>query len=307
MVIRGKAIFAAQTALTSASDAYLTVSQQRISQQNHTNRLRKAIPQIQGSNETLTIIKIALAERLLAVRSWIVLDFRQYVASYAWDCLNDTQPIVVDPMKDIASFRNDAATLQALAAQVPPIVRAQKRIFHLFSNKNTDTLDTSTKSGMVHSEDFLDVLKDSRTASFMLDCENPMFQKYGRLRVRVARIYLEGLGNTNDHAISLRVTLGASMKDLGLNRPQVPTMASGNDIAPRVPAVLQFVTTETTFGFEYIDRGKEVLMDGEFSRSHNSSLLLSPFRTWTMTVDSQTDIQSVTGIKLELVCDVTYL
>lgn len=304
MVIRGKAIFAAQTALTSASDAYLTVTQQRISQQNHTNRLRKAIPQIQGSNEALGIIKIALAERVLAVRSWIVLDFRQYVASYAWDCLNDTQPIVVDPMKDIASFRNDAATLQALAAQVPPIVHAQKRIFYLSSSEKTGSSVTSNKSGMIHSKELLAVLKDSRTASFTLDCENPVFQKYGRIRVRIARIYLEGLSNDDENSVSLRVTLGAAMKDLGLRKPMAPIMASGNDIAPRV---LQFVTTETTFGFEYVNRNKEILMDGEFSGSHGSSLLMSPFRTWTMTVDSQTDIRSVTGIKLELVCDVTYL
>ncbi len=304
MVIRGKAIFTAQTALTSASDAYLTVTQQRISQQNHTNRLRKAIPQIQGNDETLNIIKIALAERVLAVRSWIVLDFRQYVASYAWDCLNATQPIVVDPMKDIASFRNDAATLQALAAQVPPTVRAQRRLFYFTSNKTTGASVTGSESAMAHSDDFLDVLKDSRTASFTLDCENHMFQKYGRLRVRTARLYLEGLGDTDETVVSLRVTLGAAMKDLDLGKPRVSTTASGNDIAPRV---LQFVTTESTFGFEYMNRNKEVLMDGEFIGNHESSLLLSPFRTWTMTVDSETDIQPVTGIKLELVCEVTYL
>ena len=304
MVIRGEAIFAAQTALTSASDAYLTVAQQRMSQQSHTNRLRKAISQVQGNDETLKIIKIALAERVLAVRSWIVLDFRQYVTSYAWDRLEATQPILVDPMKDIASFRNDAAILQALAAQIAPIVCAQKRVFYFTSSRTSESSAVIRKNAMVHASDFLDVLKDTRTTSFTLDCEHPMFQKYGRLRVRVARLYLEGVSDTEDDVVSLRVTLGAAMRDLNINKSEALIMSPRNDTVPRV---LQFVTSESTFGFEYLNRDKEILMDGEFIGSRESSLLLSPFRTWTITVDSQTDMQSVTGVRLELVCEVKYL
>ncbi|KAJ4267185.1 hypothetical protein NW762_003286 [Fusarium torreyae] len=304
MVIRGKAIFTAQIALTSASDAYLTVTQQRIAQQNNTNRLRKAIPQIQGSDETLSIVKVVLAERVLAVRSWVVLDFRQYVASYAWDYLKPSQPIVVDPMKDIAAFRNDAATLQALAAQVPPAVRAQQRLFSFTSSAATSTLEEGTGNPMVHIPDFLDVLKATRTASFTLDCEHPTFQRYGRLRVRIARIYLDGINDTEDKLISLRVTLGTAMKDLARENLQEKMGTSEGGVAPRV---LDFVTTESTFGFEYLSRSKSIVMDGEFIGNQKSSLLLSPFRTWTFTVDSLSDLELISSVRLELVCEVTYV
>ena len=69
MVIRGKAVFAAQTALASASDAYLTVMQQQIAQKANTLRLRKALPSIQGNERAFAIIKLAMAERLLALAS----------------------------------------------------------------------------------------------------------------------------------------------------------------------------------------------------------------------------------------------
>lgn len=319
MVIRGKAIFTAQTALISASGAYLTVMQQSIAQQKHTDRLRKAIPQIQGNEKAFGIIKLAMAERLLALRSWIVLDFRQYLAAYAWNCLDARRPIVLDPMKDIASFLNDAATLQAASAQVYANVRAQTRVFYLSSGQVKKALNGNAASNgndsvvnekvgnsvFLQSEDLLESLRNYRTASFALDCENPIFQNYGRLRVRKARIFLQHSGANENNIVSLRVTLGAAMKDLSLEKIKTPTTGPGSVTAPRV---LHFVTTESTFGFEYMGKDKEVLMDGAFCGYYeSSSLLLSPFRAWTVAVDSETNLESVTGLTLELTCEVTYL
>src|SRR5690606_20030893 len=97
-------------------------------------------------------------------------------------------PIVLDPMKDVASFFTDAATLQALSSQVSAYVRAQERTFH-FSSQNP-----GGDNALVLPDGFLDSLKGSRTASFTLNCENHVFRNYGRLRASRARIYLEGVG-----------------------------------------------------------------------------------------------------------------
>ncbi|KAI2630463.1 hypothetical protein GGS21DRAFT_491965 [Xylaria nigripes] len=98
LVIRGKAFFSsAQTALISAGDAYLIVVQRHIAKQSHTHSLRRIIPEIQGSSRNFGIVKLAMAEHRLALRTLTALDFRQYLASYAWNCLDATRPIVLDP------------------------------------------------------------------------------------------------------------------------------------------------------------------------------------------------------------------
>lgn len=316
MVIRGKAVFAAQTAFKTAGDAYLTVVQQRLAQQKHTDRLRKAIPQIQGDDRVFDVIKLAMAERLLGLRTWIHLDFRQYLAAYAWSTLDAEHPIALDPMKDVASFLTDAATLQALSSQVSAYVRAQERTFYFSSSSSSSSLSSRELDGvgaLVQPDGFLESLKASRTASFTLDCESRVFQNYGRVRVSRARVFLEGgagaLPGGDGAIVSIRVTLGAAMKDLGLERAEEEPSLS----IPRSAAsarVLSFSTTESTFGFEYTGgRDRFILMDGTLRESYrsSSSLLLSPFRTWTLEVGSGVDLSSVSGMSLELTCEATYL
>ncbi|KAL7755710.1 hypothetical protein ACKLNR_014237 [Fusarium oxysporum f. sp. zingiberi] len=323
MVVRGKAVLAGQMALSSASDAYLTIMQQSIAQKRHTDRLRHAIPQIQGNQLAFKIIKLAFAERLLALRNWIVLDFGQYAASYAWNSLDTTPPITMDPMKDLGSFLNDAATLQALSAQVYSNVRAQTRVFNLSSGtagiNGTNSASHGNGNGLKDislaasgsiatldlPNDFIDLLKSTRSTTFTIDCESPMFQYYGRLRLSKARIFLDTSTGSDTTPVSLRVTLGASMKDLSMEKRETSVTGPGSATAPRV---LHFVTTESTFGFEYAGNDREILLDGAFCGFRDSSsLLLSPFRTWTVTVNSTTSLETVTGIALELTCEVTYL
>ncbi|KPA37137.1 hypothetical protein FLAG1_10066, partial [Fusarium langsethiae] len=316
MVVRGKAVLAAQMALSSASDGYLTVMQQSIAQQRHTDRLRKAIPQIQGDQLAFRIIKLAFAERLLALRSWIVLDFRQYVASYAWNSLDTYPPITIDPLKDLGSFLNDAATLQALSAQVYSNVRAQTRVFSLSyrrsavseknSNgaKNGNFAENGSIAALSAPDNFIEDLRNKRSAFFNINCESILFQTYGRIRLSKARIFLESSIADDTTPVSLRISLGPSMKDLSLEKRQSAATNHQSAIASRV---LQFVTTESTFGFEYTGN-RDILMDGAFCGFRDSSsLLLSPFRTWTIAVDSTTDLEAVNGIAVELVCEVTYL
>lgn len=299
MVVRGKAVFAAQSAITAASDEYLTAIQQSINQDNHTKRLRNAIPQIPGNETTFKIVKVALAERILAVRNWVVLDFRQYVASYAWNCLENDQPITIDPLKDFASFKNDAATLQALAAQIGPRVRAQRRLFKFSSEHDLPTVtnfNVTTSEGSATTTHYI--------MTFTLDPENPVFQKFGRIRLRAARVYLDDLDRVDDEIISMKTTLGATMQDLSLQFLKATKDASGASPSRRT---LQFITTESVFGFEYYGVTKEILMDGQLVNSGESSLLLSPFRTWNIEFDTKSSVQSRVSFRLELTCEVTYL
>lgn len=300
-------MFAAQTALASASDAYLIVMQQQIAQKQHTDRLRKAISNIQGNPRTLAVVKLAMAERLLALRANIDLDFRQYLAAYAWNALDARRPLALDPLKDIGSFRSDAATLQALSAQVYAQARSQTRLFRL-SCKRGDLLAkiASSEDASPHAEDVVSALKQNREASFTLNYESLLFRRFGRFRLSKARMFLNN-AKAEDEAdpVSLRITLGTAMKDLGVDKVK--------DSGPPLPGidasrVLHFVTTESTFGFEYAGKNNEVLLEGAFcGYFESSSLLMSPFRPWTVSVESDANLDAVTDITLELECQVTYV
>ncbi|KAI1851341.1 hypothetical protein JX266_003416 [Neoarthrinium moseri] len=300
MVIRGKALLAAQVAVASTGEAYLTVLTQGITQQRHTDRLRKAIPKISGNTSALRLVRLTMAERLLTLRIWITLDFQQYLSAYTWHALDSKRPITVDPMKDLGSFRADAAVLQAAAAQVGGRVRAQTRKFCFTS---TGAL-TAQANPMVLSSDFVESLRQDRSVSFSLDIMNPVFSKYSRVRTTGFRIFLDGAQTDQDTPISLRVVLGREMKDLA---PDRVSESDAVDLSVQnAPRILNFVTTESVFGYEYIGSTKEILMDGALSGEHRTSPM-SPFRAWNIHVESDADLSAVERITLELTCEVSYL
>jgi hypothetical protein len=47
-------------------------------------------------------------------------------------------------------------------------------------------------------------------------------------------------------------------------------------------------------------------MDGALTGEHGTSAM-SPFRSWTVSVEGDAELGSVEGLQLELRCDVTYV
>ena len=105
--------------------------------------------------------------------------------------------------------------------------------------------------------------------------------------------------------MSIHVTLGVAMKDLILEKVPVSLAIQASKTSARV---LDFATTEPVFDFEYTACDGNILMGGTLRGFYeSSSLLLSPFRTWTLEVGSRADLASISGVTLELTCEVTYL
>jgi hypothetical protein len=313
MVIRGKAILTAQSAVATTGDAFLVILTQRITQQRQTARLRAAIPQIQGSPALLRLMKLSMAERLLALRVWITLDFKQYLDGYAWHALDSKRYIVSDPMKEIGAFRADAATLQALIAQIGSQVRPQSRLFRFqFVEQQNDSASHVLANGtqvvvLPKNEAFPDRLKKERVATFTIDPGLPVFSRFARIRTTAFRIFLQDIQTPYTHntspTVNLRVVLGQEMQDLSLTPTKDIQEHSTNPASSRI---LHFVTTESVFGFEYVADTKEVLMDGALNGEHGTSAM-SPFRSWAVSVEGDTGLGSVDGLYLELRCDVTYV
>ncbi|KAF2746505.1 hypothetical protein M011DRAFT_526940 [Sporormia fimetaria CBS 119925] len=295
MVIRGKAILTAQTAVTSTGDAYLTVLTQSVTQKQHTERLRSAIPKIKGNSNALRLIKLTMAERLLALRTWITLDFEQYLAAYAWHALDPTRPVLTDPMKDIGAFRADAAAIQAKYAEKTSTLNIQSRKF-CFSTTGAGTIASASQPALLSvSPDFMDRLKRDRTAEFVIDILHPVFARFGRIRTTSFKIILKGPASNTSQILSLRVVLGSQMGDL--------LAVKNSDTASRV---VDYVTTESVYGFEFAPTTGAVLMEGALSGEHKPSPL-SPFRTWRVHVVEGDGLVGMEELSVELMCEVSYV
>lgn len=181
LCILAKAILAAQAAVTQTSDEYLKTLTHVIDSERQTQRLQAAIDHLEGDPKIFKIYKEALLSRLLAIRTWVDLDFYSYVSAYMYYSLDKISPIQLDPIKPIVYYNSDAALLQAAVVQSEDKARAQLRSFvlssadgHLGSSWSTD-------------------LPSKRSFSFALNPQDSTFDYFCRVRVlgiRSATFYL---------------------------------------------------------------------------------------------------------------------
>lgn len=285
MVVRAKAVLAAQTAVAVTGDAYIVTVTQQLASSRQTERLRNAISSISGNPRAFSIFKLNMLDRLVAGRAWISLDFKQYLAALDWFALKQTNVVRVDPMKQIEVFTSDAATLQATAAQTRASLRSQVKKFKF----------TSSGSAITVADDWKNVLRSSKRLNFSLDVTNPSFSSFYRIRMLGFRLFLDGVDSTNP--ISLLITLGPDMLDLSPD-------AGSSTTPPSSSRTQAYTIAETTYAFEYNLTSREILVDGRM-RDLNSSTLATPFRRWTVVVGDGIDLSAVEGFRLELECEVS--
>ncbi|KAF7534326.1 hypothetical protein G7054_g6312 [Neopestalotiopsis clavispora] len=287
MVIRAKAVLAAQTAVAVTGDAFIVTTTQQLASQRQTQRLEKALGQIQGNPLAFRIFKLSMLDRLMSVRAWIALDFKSYVAALEWYSLQKINVIRIDPLKKIQEFVNDAALLQAEVAQRSSAIRAQKKLFRL------DTRDVS--SPLIIGSNWLEKLQSQRTLDFNIDVTSSMFAQIGRVRLLNFRLYLTGVGGSN--AVGMTARLSSDIFDLSLG----PIGSTTSELNASSRAVA-YLMTEQAIRFEYLSGTGEILVEGGLDHL-KSGPLSSPFREWHVTIDPGTEVAGVTSMRLELTCE----
>jgi hypothetical protein len=297
MVIRGKAVLAAQQAVTTTGDTYAASLSQQLMATRNRSRLEAALPQIQGDPIAMHLLRRDLFQRLVSVRTSVCLDFRHYLDGLTWYALEASHASLdLNPLKEIGEFYNDAATLQGAYARSTAEIQPQTMNFRLNALLSAPPNQDAGKAGLAEANNPLTIQVDgvnfpaTRTAVLHIDPMAPCFEGFGRVRMKRFAVFLDGVSAPY---VSLRVDLGPLMYDLSIDGSVVQDARC-----------LAFSTTPTTMGFAYSMEGqqKDVVLDGDLSTAVTWP---SPFRFWTIQVGKGIDLSSVRGITLQMECAVT--
>jgi hypothetical protein len=310
MVIRGKAVLAAQQAVTTTGDAYAAQLTQQLLAARSTARLRAAIPAIQGNPAALHLIRMNLFQRLMAVRSAVILDIKQYIDGYSWYALDTLQGVNLDPLKEIGDFFNDSGTIQAAIARATAGSRAQTRTFTFASSsidKGFAAIDSQPAPLLVADENFINTIKQSRIITFSIDPTLPCFDELARLRLKSFSIRLKGVETP---FVSFKVRLGEEMADLALTTPVATS--NNSQLEPDMmqiasDRILHFSSIPLTMGHAYATDANgqtQCIMAGTMSKSTWYSGI---FRTWTVKIGQDVDLDGLTGFTLRADCEASVL
>jgi len=296
MTIRGIVVYEAQVAVISTSDTYLTLLTQRVMHERQSTRLQDMISRIKDNEKAFRLLKASMTQRSLGMRFLIVLDLQQYQDAYAWHALKTDRIIVSDPMKDVGFFMNDASILQANVAQVSADYHSQSRSFQFSwsSAKGAGDEPSQDPSASFSSVLWTDFSR-TRTFSFRVDPNSKAFQRFFRIRMTAFKIFLKDSASGANAAqpLSLKVVLGREMSDL----KHMDSLTASR--------IANFITLQTTFGFEYVPSSREVILAGKSAGERQTSLT-SPFRQYTVTVNDASVLEGATGFDLEIECLVSY-
>ena len=307
MVLRGKAILAAQQAVTVTGDVYATSLSQQLMSNRQVVRLRAAIPLISGDPSILRLVKLSLFERLLSVRLSIIMDIKQYIDGISWFALDSPAVVRLDSLKDIGDFFNDAAVLQATVSQAAATMRPQSRTFCLSTATAAEANSTGSfaasgtaPAALSTGGNFPQSFKETGKATLSIDPTLQCFIGVGRVRLSSFKIFLDGIEAGSTPLVALRVRLGEGMSDLSV----VATDSVDSIGSVNAGRVLHFSTAVMTLGFAYVPGRDQhaVVLAGQIS---DMAARPSPFRQWDVSVAKGTDLKRVTDIRMEIVCDVT--
>jgi len=176
----GKAVTGCQRAVIQTGDEYTRMLVALRVSQAETARMTKAVDGLADQAALLSAFKAALFGKVLATRSWIFLDFQQYVAAYRYFALADAAPIRLSALKSAAEYAGDAATLQAAVLMAALQFKGQLDSGIVFRTDDKPPLN-------VFGERWKDDLQAKRELRFGIKAGDPRFKRYSRVRIQRIR------------------------------------------------------------------------------------------------------------------------
>jgi hypothetical protein len=293
LVIRGQTFIQAQTELIRCGDE-LAVTTLRLKQEDRARpALENMSKHFKDDVNTTQMLKIAMFDRLLAVRALVFVDLYSYANAYMFHSLDTWVPISLSPTKPIVDYLNDAAKLQSAVVAFGSRACVQRKVF---------TIPYSTD----HATQLLAQLCTEGSFDLQISPDDGAFEGVCRVRLSQARFRFHGAKVNESEAASrrpLRLVLSTSKEFYDICFPgPVPTST----------LIRSFVGDERRVTFEQeLDQGR-ILCDGDFGLK-SDYLMLTPFTQWTVQVAKggvlakDIDAASISGASLELTCEVCFL
>ncbi|EMT62732.1 hypothetical protein FOC4_g10006365 [Fusarium odoratissimum] len=264
-------------------------------QHKEKNRLTLSAKATEQQGAVLDLLKRAMFDRLLSIRSLVFLDFYMYSEAYMFHALTDKPPVNISPVKPVLDYLEDAAKFQGNVAAFGSRVMVQQRKFSILTCG--DAASTSS---------LRDRLLKNESVFVSLDPKDAMFAGFSRIRVSKARCYLEGVSvapsfyATGDNA-SIRLLLKTSGRFYDISLP------GRKDGAAPFNA---FVGDARALLFEYSVEDRSIICDGDYGQNLDYTRQ-SPLTEWELTVGvgglqaKDLDFTHLKGIRMEFWCDIT--
>ncbi|KAJ2903883.1 hypothetical protein MKZ38_009169 [Zalerion maritima] len=291
VVITGKTYLQTQQNLVKMGNELAIVILKKQNEGKAQHRLKMAMEVIGMDGTVVAVLKRAMFDRLLAVRSFVFLDFWNYTSAYLFYSLADDPPISLSAVKPISDYLSDAARLQAAVSSFASTVIVQRKRFIITTLGNAASL-----------EELRVQLSSTGNVGFDLNAEHPAFAHYCRVRMSKVRCYLEGvtpLSAARAAGSSLALVLKTSGEFQDLDFPRYPT---------RTSLLRSFVGETRKILFETDASSGEILCDGDLGQERDYTLH-TPFTDWMVSISGaglgvkELDFSKVQGLRFEFWCE----
>ncbi|KAF3927853.1 hypothetical protein ABW20_dc0103756 [Dactylellina cionopaga] len=281
----GKAVVAAQAAYIQVFDDYMEAAVNLQTAQSQNKVLQGAVSRIKDPLVFQTF-KRAMFDRLIAVRSWVAVEFNDYASAYQYYTLSTSPPAFVPVMSPASYYTSAVADLQSDATHAQATFRSQIQTFSISST------DTKTVFGANWKND----LQSLSGLTFSIPSNSSIFSSVSRVRVQKLRCYLIGSKSEEVHTT---LTISGSFEDKGLSYPYNP---------------LKFVSDSTPLRFYYVPSVNDpneanvnlIRQDGLYARQ-NVFMTPSPFGVWNIKVENAAAaLQGVNKMVLLVTAEVTH-
>ncbi|KAK4663532.1 hypothetical protein QC763_609220 [Podospora pseudopauciseta] len=288
LVVNGKTYLQTQEYLCRRGDdlAVVLVKLQRRDQARLTLSTRTLMQQ----DAVLDILRRAMFDRLLSIRSLIFLDFQSYSEAYMFHALTPYSPITFSPVQPVVDFLDAAAKLQGSVVAFGSRVQIQNRRFVIRTLGNaTDATDLRAQFGA------------GQSVTVSLRPDQNIFNGFSRIRVSRVRCYLDGVKTVYPPT------------EMDTLRLYLKTPGRFSDIAlpgARTDRVSNFVGDARALLFEYVPLDGSIVCDGEYSQQRDCTLQ-TPLTEWEVCIApgglevKDLDLEELTGLRMEFWCDVT--
>ncbi|KAK6527748.1 hypothetical protein TWF694_004728 [Orbilia ellipsospora] len=280
----GKALVAAQAAYIQVFEDYMDAAVNLQTAQAQTKVLEGAVTRLQDPLVFQTF-KRAMFDRLIAVRSWVAIEFNDYASAYQYYSLSSSPPTTVPVMSPSSFYASAVADLQSDANDAQATFRSQIETFSI----------SSVDSENIFGSDWKNDLRTGSGLTFSIPTNSSYFTDVSRVRVQKVRCYLIG---SKAPVVRTSITISGSFEDKGLSYPY---------------DARKFVSDSTPLGFYYVPSVNDpneanpnlIRLDGLYARQ-DVFMTPAPFAVWNIKIENApTCLAGVSQLVLLVTAEVT--
>lgn len=290
LVVHGKTYLQSQVNVVIRGDELATVQLRLRQQQASRPAIEDMMTRFEHNIDLVSVLKMAMFDRLLAIRALIYVDFNSYVNAYNYHTLDVNSPVKMSAVKPVVDYLADATRLQSAISAFGSKATIQRKLF---------TLDHAALG--ISLQQVATSLKEDGQFHFSVHPTSPSFEGFYRVRVVCARVRLHGIASSSTKSLRLALHTTGRFVDIAPPR-EVPTASATYSFTGDARTVICETDIRDT---------NRITCDGNYGLAQDYTAQ-TPFTDWTvqlakggLTAD-EIETADLSALEVELLCDVRY-